>query len=143
MLGRAKQVEDALLNHQKSFSDVLWKTLERALPPDKIAEMRDWHTEALRFADPRNIDPMQVASEALEAKRQISEYKTKLKEHEDRLAEREKQDAAMLTGSRPFTLSSTKADAPPASREDRMGSVLQSVKTEHGSDGVQTLFGNR
>lgn len=145
MLGRAKQVEDALLNHQKSFSDVLWKTLERALPADKIAEMRDWHTEALRFADPRNIDPMQVASEALEAKRQISEYKTKLKEQEDRLAEREKQDAAMLTGTRPFTLSSTstQADAPPASREDRMGSVLQSVKTEHGSDGVQTLFGNR
>ncbi len=143
MLGRAKQVEDALLNHQKSFSDVLWKTLERALPPDKIAEMRDWHTEALRFADPRNIDPMQVASEALESKRQLAEYKTKLKEQEDRLAEREKQDAAMLTGSRPFTLSSTKADAPPASREDRLGSVLQSVKTEHGSDGVQTLFGNR
>ena len=143
MLGRAKQVEDALLNHQKSFSDVLWKTLERALPADKIAEMRDWHTEALRFADPRNIDPMQVASEALETKRQLAEYKTKLKEQEDRLAEREKQDAAMLTGTRPFTLSSTKADAPPASREDRMGSVLQSVKTEHGSDGVQTLFGNR
>lgn len=143
MLGRAKQVEDALLNHQKSFSDVLWKTLERALPPDKIAEMRDWHTEALRFADPRNIDPMQVASEALESKRQLAEYKTKLKEQEDRLAEREKQDAAMLTGSRPFTLSSAKADAPPASREDRLGSVLQSVKTEHGSDGVQTLFGNR
>ena len=145
MLGRAKQVEDALLNHQKSFSDVLWKTLERALPPDKIAEMRDWHTEALRFADPRNIDPMQVASEALESKRQLAEYKTKLKEHEDRLAEREKQDAAMLTGTRPFTLSSTstQADAPPASREDRMGSVLQSVKTEHGSDGVHALFGNR
>lgn len=143
MLGRAKQVEDALLNHQKSFSDVLWKTLERALPPDKIAEMRDWHTEALRFADPRNIDPMQVASEALESKRQLAEYKTKLKEQEDRLAEREKQDAAMLTGSRPFTLSSAKADAPPASREDRLGSVLQSVKTEHGSDGVHTLFGNR
>ena len=143
LLGRAKQVEDALLNHQKSFSDVLWKTLERALPPDKIAEMRDWHTEALRFADPRNIDPMAVASEALESKRQLADYKTKLKEYEDRLAEREKQDAAMLTGTRPFTLSSTKADAPPASREDRMGSVLQSVKTEHGSDGVQTLFGNR
>ncbi len=143
LLGRAKQVEDALLNHQKSFSDVLWKTLERALPPDKIAEMRDWHTEALRFADPRNIDPMAVASEALESKRQLADYKTKVKEYEDRLAEREKQDAAMLTGTRPFTLSSTKADAPPASREDRMGSVLQSVKTEHGSDGVQTLFGNR
>lgn len=143
LLGRAKQVEDALLNHQKSFSDVLWKTLERALPADKIAEMRDWHTEALRFADPRNIDPMAVASEALESKRQLADYKTKVKEYEDRLAEREKQDAAMLTGTRPFTLSSTKADAPPASREDRMGSVLQSVKTEHGSDGVQTLFGNR
>ncbi len=143
LLGRAKQVEDALLNHQKSFSDVLWKTLERALPADKIAEMRDWHTEALRFADPRNIDPMAVASEALESKRQLADYKTKVKEYEDRLAEREKQDAAMLTGTRPFTLSSTKADAPPPSREDRMGSVLQSVKTEHGSDGVQTLFGNR
>ena len=107
--------------------------------------MRDWHTEALRFADPRNIDPMQVASEALESKRQLAEYKTKLKEQEDRLAEREKQDAAMLTGTRPFTLSSTsaKADAPPPSREDRMGSVLQTIKSEHGTEGVQSLFNGR
>lgn len=145
LLGRAKQVEDALLNHQKSFSDVLWKTLERALPPDKIAEMRDWHTEALKYADPRNIDPMEVANQQLEMRKKLADYEARTKEYETKLAEREKQDAAMLTGTRPFTLSSSsaKADAPPPSREDRMGSVLQTIKSEHGTEGVQSLFNGR
>ena len=76
---------------------------------------------------------MQVASEGPESKTPgLPSIKRSSKNTKIVSPNARKQDAAMLTGSRPFTLSSTKADAPPASREDRMGSVLQSVE-EHGS----------
>lgn len=142
---QAQAVENSLLTHQKAFSDVLWRTLERVLPEDKVKEARDWHTEALKFADPRNIDPMAVANEVIGLRSKASQFEKEANDYKTKLTEREQQDAGLLNGSKPFSLSATvpSKDERATSREDRFAHVMNATKAEHGQDGVAALFGNR
>ena len=109
MLSRAKRVEDAEITKVLPATRALEDARTRPSTLTKSPEMRDWRTQALRFADPRNIDPMQVASETL-GQTPACRYKTKLKEHESsRRAPKQDGDVDQLT---PFTLSSSPKPMP-------------------------------
>ena len=60
---RSKEIDDRLMTHQRSFSDVLWRTLEHVVPKDQLDRTREWHNESLKFADPSKFDPMTHANE--------------------------------------------------------------------------------
>src|SRR3990167_8639882 len=69
---RAKTVADQMAHSQRAFTEVLWRTMQRGFPEDKIKEMREWHEQALAMADPAKFDPMKAADEHLRLRGDLS-----------------------------------------------------------------------
>ena len=128
-------------DHQhKSFTDVMWQTLSRTVPKDKMDEARAWHEAALRFADPSKIDPMKMGDEFIGLHTENAGLKAKLAEAEKRQSEFEKASVPSLFGSASPDSASSTDTATPESREDRFKAVMGAVQAEHGPEGLRTLF---
>ena len=137
--GQAQQFATNLQNQNRAFTDVLWRTLERVIPPDKLAEARAWHEESLRFADPTKLDPMKVAGEFLGVRSENATLRARVAEFEKQNTEREK---AAVPSFGSGSSSSLTADAPdaPKNKEERFQRVMSDLKTEHGTEGVHSMF---
>ena len=136
--GAANQFATQLQNQNRAFTDVLWRTFERVLPPEKLAEARKWHEQALQFADPSKLDPMKVAGDFLGIQSENATLKSQLEEWKGKYEAREKAEVPSLgLGS-----SSLTADAPeaPKSKQERFERVMSDVKQEHGPEGARVLF---
>lgn len=138
-----EELEASLSQRNQTSTQILWNALERALPKDKVDNLREYHTEALRFADPSKIDPLRVADEMIETKARLAEFKEKVKQFEQ-----EKDAAAKAAipsyGSGLFApkVEGDKAkESVPQTREDRFKRVMEDVKTQHGNEGLEQLFG--
>ncbi len=136
---RSKEIDDRLMQHQRSFSDVLWRTLEHVVPKDQLDRTREWHTESLKFADPSKFDPMTHANEYMTLKMDNSKQADKVKELETKLAEQEKLSTPSL-GDTSGLFTATKDDKIPVSREDRFKTAIEAVQEEHGTEGTRALF---
>jgi hypothetical protein len=137
---RSKEISSQMDQRHKAFSDVLWKTLERVIPADKLEETRAWHDEALKYADPKNIDPLSLASETLSLRNDKARMESQIKEL---TAAREKADAAAMgsmgQGGGLYRKQSDLKEMP-TSREDRMKNVMSTVKDAVGVDGLREQF---
>ena len=140
-----EELEAALSQRNQTSTQILWNALERALPKDKVDSLREYHTEALRFADPSKVDPLKMADEMIETKAQLAEFREKVKQFE-----KEKDDAAKAAipsygnGNGVFApkAAGDKAkESVPQTREDRFKRVMEDVKTKHGNEGLEQLFG--
>ncbi|HAM54112.1 MAG TPA: hypothetical protein DCQ64_01325 [Candidatus Rokubacteria bacterium] len=138
---QAQAFANQLQRNQQAFTNVLWKTLERAMPPEKLAEIKTWHEEALKWADPSKIDPMEAANNVLS----LTSERDRLKTQVDEMTKaRETADKAALGAINGDGFSGSINDTlpePPKDRGDRFQRVMADVKQEHGAEGMRTLFG--
>ena len=65
---------------QRAAADVMWRTLQFVMPPDKIEAARKWHEEAMKYADPSKIDPMEAANNVLSLTSERDRLKTQVDE---------------------------------------------------------------
>mgnify|MGYP001559164013 CR=1 FL=1 len=135
----AKKLSEALSRQHGSFTDVMWRTLERFMPADKIGDVRQWHEKALEFADPSKVDPMKVAGEWMSLSSDNARMKTEFEALQKKVAEMEKAAVPSL-GSGPSPSLIQRPEDAPKTREDRFARVMDSVKSEHGTEGVAALF---
>lgn len=137
------EMTDAFEKKQKAFGQVWWKTLEHAVPQDKIEQLRMLHEEATKYADPSKIDPFKFAEEAMDTKSKLAEYEEKIKTFEKERDAREKAAIPSLGNNQGlFPKEGDDKDKPaPKTRDDRFTAVLDQVKTAHGNDGMSALFG--
>lgn len=137
------EMTDAFEKKQKAFGQVWWKTLEHAVPQDKIEQLRMLHEEATKYADPSKIDPFKFAEEAMDTKSKLAEYEEKIKVFEKERDAREKAAIPSLGNNQGlFPKEGDDKDKPaPKTRDDRFTAVLDQVKTAHGNDGMSALFG--
>ena len=134
----AEQFAANLQNQNRAFTDVVWRTFERVLPPEKLAEARKWHEQALLFADPSKLDPMKVAGDFLGIQSENATLKSQVEEWKTKYEAREKAEGPSFgVGS-----SSLTADAPEAPKDkgERFQRVMADVKNENGVEGVRALF---
>ena len=124
----------------KAMSDVLWRTLERVIPPDKLKEVQDWHNESLKYADPKNIDPMKISSEVLGMRSKMAQMETDLKTEREKSSKYEQESLGSLgNGGGLFRKSSDQKEMP-TSREDRLKNVMGNVKENVGMEGLREVF---
>lgn len=139
----AKKAQDAVMATLKGHTDVLWRSLEHVIPKDKIEGLKKWHEQSLKFADPSKIDPMTHAREWMDLSSENETLKSQLADINKQKEEQAKAAAApsVLGGAPPEGASA--AAGRPASKQDRFDRVMEQVKTQHGPEGVQSLFGSR
>lgn len=138
------EMTDAFEKKQKAFGQVWWKTLEHAVPQDKIEQLRMLHEEATKYADPSKIDPFKFAEEAMDTKSKLAEYEEKIKVFEKERDARDKASIPSLGNNQGLFPKSDGDDAKkdaPKTRDTRFEAVLDTVKTTHGNDGMSALFG--
>ena len=137
---QALQMRGELDQRHKAMSDVLWRTLERVIPPDKLKEVQDWHNESLKYADPKNIDPMKISSEVLGMRSKMAQMETDLKTEREKASKYEQDSLGSLgNGGGLFRKSSDQKEMP-TNREDRLKNVMGSVKENVGMEGLREVF---
>lgn len=124
----------------KAMSDVFWRTYERTLPPDKLAEVKKWHDEALKLADPKNVDPMALASEKLQWMNDRDRMQKELDEHKSARDRAEKQAMGSLGDSGGMFGRHAEVKEAPKNREERFKNVMGDMKEQVGIDGIRDTF---
>lgn len=146
---KAEQVLQQRLHEQaaqfdqklRAYGDVVWKTMERALPPDKLEDARRFQETSMQFTDPAKLNPMHLASQSLEMNSKLVAAEARAKELEQKLAERERASVPSFGNGSGLFPTQAKDHPMPSSREDRMKASLEAVKETHGSDAFQAMFG--
>ena len=137
---RSKQINDQLEQRLKAFSNVHWQTLQRLVPPEKLQEARAWHDEALKYADPSKVDPLEMASTTLEARGRISRLEQELKEAREKGEKYEKASIGSLGNSGGMFNQPDDIKEMPKSRDERYKNVMSNVKEAVGVEGIREAF---
>ena len=124
----------------KSFTDVLWQTLSRVIPKEKMDEVKAFHEASLRFADPSKIDPMKMGEEFLGMTSENATLKARIKDYEDKSLAAEKASVTGLFGGPSPDTVTANDTAAPTTRDERFKATMQNVQTEHGPEAVRGLF---
>lgn len=137
-----KEMNENFEKQIKAYGQVWWKTLEHAVPEDKIASLKSLHEEATKYADPSKIDPFKFAEEAIDTKAKLADYERKVKEYEKEKEAREKAETPSLGNSQGLFPKAEGDDKNkiPQNRDERFKAVLDNVKTAHGHEGMDALF---
>lgn len=138
---QSKSITEQLDQRFKTFSDLMWKTQERMIPADKLAEAKAWHAEALKFTDPKNLNPLEMASETLSLRNEKSRMEQEIKELRAANEKREK-DALGSLGNDGGGLFRKTSDIKemPKNRDERLANVIGSVKEQSGVEGLREVF---
>ena len=136
---RAKQVSDQMAHSQRAFTEVLWRTMQRGFPEDKIKEMREWHEQALAMADPAKFDPMKAADEHLRLRGDLSKMTDEKKALQTEFEKLQKQ-AIPASGGEPPAQWVAKDDTAPKTREERMSKVMGETKEGVGAEAFHDFF---
>lgn len=137
---RAKAINDQMEQRLKAFSNVHWQTLQRLVPPEKLQEARTWHDEALKYADPSKVDPLELASQTMEAKGRISRLEAELAEARTKQEKYEKDSLGSLGNSGGLFSQPTDIKEMPKSRDERYKNVMSTVKENVGVEGLREAF---
>lgn len=138
-----KQMFDQFNKQQQASMDVLWRTFEQIVDKDKLDRARTFHTEALKYADPSKINPMDLAHQTLEARTKQAAMEEELKQLKADKEAREKATTPSLGANPSSTLFQPALNGgkpSPQSPDDRFARVMETVNKEHGGDAVRETF---
>ena len=110
------------------------------LPQDKLAEARQWHDEALKYADPSKIDPLTVADERMKLMGENSRLGQELKQAREEREKYEKASMGSLGDSGGLFRKTEDLKEMPKSRDERFKNVMTSTKEAVGIDGLREAF---
>lgn len=135
---KSKEMNDQFEQKQRAYAQVWWKTLEHAVPKEKVESLRSLHEEAMKYADVQKLDPFKFAEEAISAKAKMADLESQVKDYKDKADAREKASVASLgNGQGLVPRTDEEKAAIPKTRDDRFAKVMGSL----GADGRETLFG--
>lgn len=138
---RHRSLQESFAKQQQAAMDVLWRTFERIVPKEKLDEARQFHQEALRFADPKKLNPMELANETLSAKSQLAQMSDELNSLKREKEAREKAQTTSLGAQSSSSLfQSAEAATPSTDPGDRFAKVMETVQREHGADALRDTF---
>lgn len=135
----ATDATSRLDNQHKSFTDVLWQTLSRVIPKEKMDEVKAFHEASLRFADPSKIDPMKMGEEYMGLTGENASLKARLKEYEDKSLVAEKAQVQGIFGGPSPDTATPNDTAAPTTREERFKATMNATQAEH-PDGLKQMF---
>mgnify|MGYP001615476278 CR=1 FL=1 len=138
---RAKQVADQMAHGQRAFTEVLWRTMQRGFPEDKIKEMREWHEQALAMADPSKFDPMKAADEHLRLRGDLSRMTDEKKALQTEYEKLQKQTLPPAGGEPPAQWVDKTNDTAPKNRDERYSRVMDNTKETVGAEAFKDFFG--
>lgn len=137
-----KQMYDNMTRQQQASMDVLWRTFERLVPKEKLDEARAFHTEALKYADPTKINPMDLANETLSERTKRAQLEEELKTLKAEKEARDKAATPSLGSQSSGSLFTKPSGAQPAgtTQDDRFARVMDTVTKEVGADAIRDTF---
>lgn len=139
----AKQVQSEIEGRVKNGMDVFHRYLEMIVPDDKRDRLKLFTEESLGFADPSKLNPMDLAHQKLalmDERDRATKERDELKQWRE---EREKAEVPSLGAGASTRAFDLKPSGDRLSREDRFKAAVDAVQTDHGREGVATLFGDR
>ena len=83
----------------KTWSDVTWKLQEHTEDPEKLEKMKTLQAAALKYADPKQYDPLKTATEFIDLEKKRTDLEAELKKLQEEKEERDKQGLGLLGGS--------------------------------------------
>lgn len=134
-----QQQQQTLGNLHSSFTNVLWRTLEKVVPKENIEAAKRWHDESLKFADPSKLDPMKAADDFLSLQDRIAKLEGENNDYKKKDAEREKAAIQPLSTSGLYPKTQEKIEIP-KNREERFSKVMGDVTKAVGTDAVRETF---
>ena len=133
-------VQEALGNQLKAYTEVMWRTLEKAMP-DKMGDIRKWHESALKFADTSKLDPLQAASDVIDLQAKLSALETEKAAFEKEREAYQKRDMGSLSGAGEAPAAwAAKDETAPKTREERMRRVFNDTTEKVGRDAMREMF---
>jgi hypothetical protein len=137
---RSKELDDRFEQKQRAYAQVWWKTLEHAIPKEKVESLRSLHEEAMKYADLQKLNPLKLAEEAITTRAKLADFEAQVKEYKDKIEAQEKASVASLgNGQGLFPRTDEEKAAIPKTRDDRFAKVMGSL----GADGREVLFGKK
>ena len=133
-------VQETLGNQLKAYTEVMWRTLEKAMP-DKMGDIRKWHESALKFADTSKLDPLQAASDVIDLQAKLSQLEGEKVAFTKEREEYQKRDLGSLSGAGEAPASwAAKDESAPKTREERMRRVFNDTTEKVGRDAMREMF---
>ena len=133
-------VQETLGNQLKAYTEVMWRTLEKAMP-DKMGDIRKWHESALKFADTSKLDPLQAASDVIDLQAKLSQLEGEKVAFTKEREEYQKRDLGSLSGAGEAPVSWTaKDESAPKTRDERMRRGFNDTTEKVGRDAMREMF---
>ena len=140
---RQQAVLENVTKNQRAFTEVLWRTMQHALPEDKVTAMRDWHTKALEMGDPSKFDPMKMADEYLSTQSRLSTMEAEKKALEAEREKWQKDSLPVVAGGRNGGAWLKPDDTAPVDKQERFERAMKDTTERVGRDAVKEAFGGR
>ena len=140
---RQNAVLENVTKNQRAFTEVLWRTMQHALPEDKVAAMRDWHTKALEMGDPSKFDPMKMADEYLGTQTRLSSLEAEKKALEAEREKWQKDSMPTVAGGRNGGSWLKPDETAPKDKQERFERAMSDTTERVGRDAVKEAFGGR
>ena len=140
---RQNSVLENVTKNQRAFTEVLWRTMQHALPEDKVASMRDWHTKALELGDPSKFDPMKMADEYLGTQTRLSSLEAEKKALEAEREKWQKDSLPTVTGGRNGGAWLKPDETAPKDKQERFERAMKDTTERVGKDAFNEAFGGR
>lgn len=135
---RAKAISEQTQKSQQAFTEVLWRTIQRGLPEDKVKAMREWHEQAIQMANVN--DPMKAADEWLTLKSELAKITDEKKALQTEHEKLQKASLPSVSGAESPGWAAPPEDAP-KNRSERFSRVMSDTKEKVGAEGMRDFFG--
>jgi len=142
---RDKEARDANLNAVRANQDVMWQTMEHIFPKEQIDRAREFHEEGLKYSNPDNIKPLEMAKAHIAMRTKMADIEKERDEYKEQ-SEQAARNYATPTGrdglSAAFGLGDAaieSASKDASDNADLYEAVMKDVEAKHGTRQVQTL----
>ena len=129
----------------EGFQKAIYGGLEHVLPKEKLDAMRNFHSETLKYSDPSNIKPMELANKNIDMMAEVASLKAELAAGVKAREDQEAQSASLLDGINTMTApaieeSTNVNGTQPRSDQDMLRAIEERVTEQHGADALQELY---
>ena len=140
---RQNAVLENVSKNQRAFTEVLWRTMQHALPEDKVTSMRTWHEKALELGDPTKFDPMKMADEYLGVQGKLSTLEAEKKALEAEREKWQKDSMPAVVGGRNGGSWIKPDETAPKDKQERFERAMKDTTERVGKDAFNEAFGGR
>lgn len=141
----AKQFTDQLRAEaqarEQANTSVMWETLKRFMPEDKVQEAIQWHERSLKYTDPKSFDPMELASDLISKETENASLKSQLEELRKQQEEAERAQLASVGSGATSLFSAPEAEELPKEPGAVKETVFTKLQEQYGPAWVQALRG--